>query len=269
MCGIDAKREQRWNVYAIALLAFTLVSMLSLYALLSGCRARCRSTRPTAPRCRPWGAWNVAVSFVTNTNWQWYSGELTMSHLTQMLGLTVQNFVSAAVGIVVVIAIIRGIIRTRTRKLGNFWVDLVRTHGAHPAAAVAGVRRRADVAGRHPEPPRRHHRATTDRHHDAASPSRRSPAARSPRRRRSSSSARTAAGSTTPTRRTRSRTRTAITNILEIYALLLIPFALVVTFGRMVKDKRQTRVLLAVMARILVVMSAFADVRRTERQPGT
>ena len=75
----------------------------------------------------PWGAWNVAVSFVTNTNWQWYSGEVTMSHLTQMIGFTVQNFVSAAAGMAIVIGLIRGITRTRTRNLGNFWVDLTRT----------------------------------------------------------------------------------------------------------------------------------------------
>ena len=73
------------------------------------------------------GAFNVAVSFMTNTNWQWYSGELTMSHLTQMSGLAVQNFVSAAAGMAIAVAIIRGIIRRGRRTLGNFWVDLVRS----------------------------------------------------------------------------------------------------------------------------------------------
>ena len=87
----------------------------------------------------PWGAWNVAVSFVTNTNWQWYSGEQTMSHLTQMIGLTVQNFVSAAAGIVISVALIRGLIRTRTRRLGNFWVGSGAHDDPRPAAAGAAV----------------------------------------------------------------------------------------------------------------------------------
>ena len=75
----------------------------------------------------PMGAFNAAISFVTNTNWQWYSGEVAMSHLTQMVGLTVQNFVSAAAGMAIVIGLIRGITRTRSRTIGNFWVDLTRT----------------------------------------------------------------------------------------------------------------------------------------------
>src|SRR5205814_10520975 len=73
------------------------------------------------------GAWNTAVSFVTNTNWQWYSGESTMGHLVQMAGLAVQNFVSAAVGIAVAVALVRGFARRQTDQLGNFWVDLTRT----------------------------------------------------------------------------------------------------------------------------------------------
>src|SRR5215831_5540832 len=78
------------------------------------------------PNVMPSGAWNTAVSFVTNTNWQWYSGESTMGHLVQMAGLAVQNFVSAAVGISVAVALVRGFARKQTDQLGNFWVDLVR-----------------------------------------------------------------------------------------------------------------------------------------------
>ena len=126
VCGVDHKREQRWNVYALSLVAFSLVSLLMLYGL-----QRLQGSLPFNPTGRagvtPWGAWNVAVSFVTNTNWQWYSGEVAMSHLTQMVGLTVQNFVSAAAGMAIVVGLIRGITRTRTRNLGNFWVDLTRT----------------------------------------------------------------------------------------------------------------------------------------------
>ena len=78
------------------------------------------------PAVAEFGAFNTAVSFMTNTNWQWYSGELTMSHLSQMLAFTVQNFVSAAAGMAIAVAIIRGIMRRRGRTLGNFWVDLTR-----------------------------------------------------------------------------------------------------------------------------------------------
>ncbi len=102
VCGIDERREQRWNVYAISLLAFSLVSVLVLYVLHAA--AGLAAVQPDRPgSCQPLGAFNAAISFVTNTNWQWYSGELTISHLTQMLGLTVQNFVSAAAGMAVVV----------------------------------------------------------------------------------------------------------------------------------------------------------------------
>eukprot|EP01041_Mallomonas_annulata_P021345 gene21345-41375_t len=127
VCRVDAHREQRWNVYASSLLAFSLVSMLGLYAVL-----RLQGTLPFNPTgsdgVSATGAFNIAVSFVTNTNWQWYSGEVAMSHLSQMVGLAVQNFVSAGVGFAVIVAMIRGITRTRhrSRTLGNFWVDLVR-----------------------------------------------------------------------------------------------------------------------------------------------
>jgi K+-transporting ATPase ATPase A chain len=78
------------------------------------------------PAVNPAGAWNTAVSFTTNTNWQWYSGESTMGHLVQMAGLAVQNFASAAIGIAVAVALVRGFARGQTGQLGNFWVDLVR-----------------------------------------------------------------------------------------------------------------------------------------------
>ena len=90
--GIDERREQRWNVYALSLLAFSVVSVLALYGL-----QRAQGVLGFNPTDRgsvsPWGAFNTAISFVTNTNWQWYSGEVTMSYLTQMVGLAVQNFV--------------------------------------------------------------------------------------------------------------------------------------------------------------------------------
>jgi K+-transporting ATPase ATPase A chain len=123
--GVDPDREQRWTIYALALLAFSLLSVLFLYVL-----QRVQEHLPFNPThvkgVPSLLALNTAVSFLTNTNWQNYSGETTMSHLTQMSGLAVQNFVSAAVGLAVVVALIRGLTRHRAGTIGNFWVDLTR-----------------------------------------------------------------------------------------------------------------------------------------------
>ncbi len=125
LCGVDPHSEQRWPAYFGSLIAFSLLSVLGLYTL-----QRVQQWLPLAYGMEPVApdqAFNTAVSFTTNTNWQSYSGEAAMSQLTQMAGLAVQNFVSAAVGISVAIALVRGLARTRTGHLGNFWVDLVRT----------------------------------------------------------------------------------------------------------------------------------------------
>jgi K+-transporting ATPase ATPase A chain len=122
--GVDPKADQRWPVYARSLLAFSAVSVLGLYALL-----RLQPHLPLSlgfPGVAPDQAFNTAASFVTNTNWQSYSGESTMGHLAQMAGLAVQNFASAAVGMAVAVALIRGFIRSRTDQVGNFWIDLTR-----------------------------------------------------------------------------------------------------------------------------------------------
>ena len=125
LAGVDPREEQSWLGYALALLAFNLAGVLLLYAL-----QRLQDGLPLNPAgmaaVPPELAFNTAVSFVTNTNWQNYGGETTMSHLTQMVGLTVQNFVSAATGIAVAVAVIRGFARVSVRKIGNFWVDLTR-----------------------------------------------------------------------------------------------------------------------------------------------
>ncbi|GAA3761552.1 potassium-transporting ATPase subunit KdpA [Plantactinospora mayteni] len=124
LIGVDAKAEQSWGTYARSVLAFSLISLLFLYAFL---RLQDRLWLSLGFDAVPDHiAWNTAVSFVTNTNWQAYSGESTMGHLVQMAGLAVQNFVSAAVGIAVAVALVRGFARSRTDQLGNFWVDLVR-----------------------------------------------------------------------------------------------------------------------------------------------
>ena len=124
--GVTPESEQRWTVYARSVLAFSAVSVLGLYLLQRVQDALFLNPTGVAD-VPPALAFNTAVSFVTNTNWQNYGGESTMSHLTQMSGLAVQNFVSAAVGLAVAIALVRGITRRRSETIGNFWVDLTRS----------------------------------------------------------------------------------------------------------------------------------------------
>lgn len=126
MIGADPDSEQTWGAYARSVLAFSAVSILFLFVvqLVQG-RLPLHLHDPATPMT-PALAWNTAVSFVTNTNWQAYSGESTQGHLVQMAGLAVQNFVSAAVGMAVAVAFVRGLARRDTSELGNFWVDLVR-----------------------------------------------------------------------------------------------------------------------------------------------
>ncbi|MDT7730184.1 MAG: potassium-transporting ATPase potassium-binding subunit [Mycobacterium sp.] len=126
LIGADPKSEQSWGAYARSLLAFSAISILFLFIfqLVQG-KLPLHLNDPATPMT-PALAWNTAVSFITNTNWQAYSGESTQGHLVQMAGLAVQNFASAAVGMAVAIALVRGFARRRTGDLGNFWVDLVR-----------------------------------------------------------------------------------------------------------------------------------------------
>jgi len=124
--GANPEAEQGWGAYARSVLAFSAVSILVLFALQLGQGRLLLHLNAPATEMTPALAWNTAVSFVTNTNWQAYSGESTQGHLVQMAGLTVQNFVSAAVGMAVAVALVRGFARRRAGELGNFWVDLVR-----------------------------------------------------------------------------------------------------------------------------------------------
>ncbi|RZL84654.1 MAG: potassium-transporting ATPase subunit KdpA [Rhodococcus sp. (in: high G+C Gram-positive bacteria)] len=126
LIGADPEGEQAWPVYARSVLAFSAVSILFLFGFALLQQHLPLHLPDPATEMTPALAWNTAVSFVTNTNWQAYSGESTMGHLVQMAGLGVQNFVSAAVGMAVAMALVRGFVRRRTGNLGNFWVDLVR-----------------------------------------------------------------------------------------------------------------------------------------------
>ena len=142
---VNAEREMRWTEYAVAMLLFSVVSMLVLYLI-----QRLQGVLPFNPQHLPGvdsaaftgSSFNTAASFTTNTNWQSYVPEVTMSYLTQMAGLAYHNFVSAAVGIALAVAFIRGIARREMETIGNFWVDMTRA-AALGAAAVLHRRRAA------------------------------------------------------------------------------------------------------------------------------
>jgi K+-transporting ATPase ATPase A chain len=140
ICRIDPKREMGWKSYLLAILGFSVVGFAYLYTLL-----RTQAYLPFNPQhfgnLPPDLAWNTAISFLTNTNWQFYSGESTMSYLTQMAGLGWHMFVSAGAGIAIAVAVIRGFVRTDTKSLGNFWVDLTRTllYVLVPISIVGGL----------------------------------------------------------------------------------------------------------------------------------
>lgn len=126
LCGVRSDEEMNWKTYALAMLLFNFAGLLAVYAL-----QRLQNLLPLNPQnfgaVTPDSAFNTAISFASNTNWQGYGGETTMSYLTQMLGLTVQNFVSAAAGMATLVALIRGLARRTAETIGNFWVDLTRT----------------------------------------------------------------------------------------------------------------------------------------------
>src|SRR5499433_3431775 len=126
LCGVRAEEEMGWKTYAIAMLLFNLFGFLAVYAL-----QRLQGVLPLNPQgfgaVTPDSSFNTATSFATNTNWQGYGGETTMSYLTQMLALAVQNFASAATGMAVLVAFIRGLARQTVQTIGNFWVDLTRS----------------------------------------------------------------------------------------------------------------------------------------------
>ena len=140
IAGVDPKEEMSWQRYLGSVMLFNVAGLLLVYGI-----QRLQSFLPGNPEgfgpVDPWVAWNTAVSFATNTNWQAYGGESSLSLLTQMLALTTQNFVSAAVGIAVLFALVRGFVRRTTRTLGSFWVDLTRSvlHVLTPLAVVLAL----------------------------------------------------------------------------------------------------------------------------------
>jgi K+-transporting ATPase ATPase A chain len=239
LCGIDQEADMRWSVYARSVLAFSLISVLFLYLIERTQHWLFLSVGMA--NVNPVTAWNTAASFTTNTNWQNYSGESAMSYLTQMSGLAVQNFVSAGVGLVVAIAMIRGFTRSRTDKLGNFWVDLTRgvIRLLLPLAVIGAL---ILVAGGAIENFASYHTITTlsGAHQTIVG----GPVASQEviKELGNNGGGFFNANSAHPF-----ENPNPFTNIFEIFLILLIPFSLPRAFGKMVGSNRQGYALVAVM----------------------
>ena len=246
VAGVDPAREQDWYGYAIAMIVFSVAGFLSLYAL-----QRLQNFLPLNPRgfdaVPPDLAFNTSDSFITNTNWQNYGGETTMSHLTQMLGLTVHNFVSAATGLAMAFALVRGFARSSATTVGNFWVDMTRVtlYILLPIAVVFAL---VLVALGVPQTLAGAVDATTLE--GAKQTISIGPVASQEiiKELGTNGGGFFNANSAHPF-----ENPNAWSNIVEIWALLLIPITSVLAFGRIVGDIRQGRAILAAMAVFLIV----------------
>ena len=212
VCGVNEREEQHWTAYAISVLLFSIAGFIVLYAL-----QRLQAVLPFNPAemsaVEQSSSVNTAVSFVTNTNWQGYGGESTMSYLTQMAGLTTQNFVSAAAGIAIAIALVRGLARRSAQTIGNFWVDLTRCvlYVLLPLAIVVAL---VLIICGVPQTLSAFFNANSA--HPLENPG-------------------------------------ALSNLLEMWAILAISAALTYTFGRMVGSQRQGWAIFAVMGILFLV----------------
>jgi K+-transporting ATPase ATPase A chain len=258
--GVNAQREMSWKGYALSMLAFNLAGILLLYLL-----QRVQGVFPSGPSdigaVRPDLAFNTAVSFTTNTNWQNYGGETTMKYVTQMLGMTVQNFLSAATGMSVAIALVRGFSRKTMGTLGNFWVDMTRSvlYVLLPLSIVVGVVLLSQGVVQTFQDSRQATliQATTDTNGVAVTSQGIAvgPIASqmSIKHLGNNGGGFLNANSSHPF-----ENPTPFSNFMEMLSILLIPASLTYTFGRMVRNKRQGWAVFAVMMIVLVGMIAAA-----------
>jgi len=287
LCGVDPGEEMSWKQYAIALLLFNVLGAVIVYGL-----QRLQLFLPLNPQkfgaVSPDSSFNTAVSFITNTNWQGYSGESTMGYLVQMAGLAVQNFLSAATGLVVAIALIRGFVRHTVTTIGNFWVDITRStlYVLLPLAAVLALVLVSQGVIQN-----------FDAYKDATTVEKLT--YQNPKTDANGNPVKDAAGNpVTETATTQTQTLpmgpvasqesikelgtngggfynansahpyespTPLTNFLEMLAIFVIPFALTYTFGKMVGDTRQGWVILGAM---LILFVSLVMVAYTSEQHG-
>jgi K+-transporting ATPase ATPase A chain len=249
LCGIDPAAQMSWKQYALCLLLFNALGALALYAL-----QRWQAWLPLNPQrfpgVSPGSSFNTAVSFITNTNWQGYSGESAMSYLTQMAGLTVQNFLSAASGMVVAIALIRGLARHSCATIGNLWVDMTRAvlYILLPLALLLALLLVSQGVIQNFSP---YKNVTTLEARAQTLPMGPVASQESIKELGTNGGGFFNANSAHPY-----ENPSALTNLLEMLAILVIPAGLTYTFGRMVGDTRQGWAVLAAMALLFVALLA-------------
>ncbi|MCW2649941.1 MAG: potassium-transporting ATPase potassium-binding subunit [Mycobacterium sp.] len=252
LIGANPDSEQTWGAYARSMLAFSAVSVVFLFVFqLVQDKLPLHLHNPATPMT-PALAWNTAVSFITNTNWQAYSGESTDGHLVQMAGLAVQNFASAAVGMAVAIAVVRGFTRRHTGELGNFWVDLLRgvTRILLPVSIIAAI---ALIAGGAIQNFHLHDQVVTTLG-GAQQTITGGPVASQEAIKEFGTNG---GGFYNANSAHPFENPTTWTNWLEIFLLLAIAFSLPRTFGRMVGSKKQGYAIAAVMASLAFISVAF------------
>lgn len=246
IAGVDPNSEQSWVKYMLALLAFNFAGFVILFAILLF-----QQYLPLNPQHLPGQEWtlafNTAVSFVTNTNWQSYSGEASLSYLSQMVGLTVQNFVSAATGLAVLVALCRGISRRSTKTLGNFWADMTRAtlYGLLPLCLVLAV---FLVWQGVPQTFAHYVNAVTMQGVDQVIPLGPAASQIAIKQLGTNGGGFFGANSAHPF-----ENPTAWSNLFELASIILIPVALVFTFGHYVKDLRQSRAIMACMLALFLI----------------
>jgi len=251
LCGVDSGQQMGWAQYAIALLLFNAFGGLILYGL-----QRLQAWLPFNPQhmaaVSPDSSFNTAVSFITNTNWQGYSGESTMGYLVQMAGLTVQNFLSAATGIAVAVALVRGFARHSAIAIGNFWADITRAtlYVLLPLAVVLALILAGNGVIQNLSA---YQDVTTVEAQTQTLPMGPVASQESIKELGTNGGGFFNGNSAHPY-----ENPTPFTNLLEMLAILVIPFGLTYTFGRMVGDTRQGWVLLAAMLVLLVPMIVLA-----------
>ncbi|MGB0129205.1 MAG: potassium-transporting ATPase subunit KdpA [Rhodocyclaceae bacterium] len=279
LAGVDPLDDMPWRRYATAVLAFSAIGLLAAYGL-----QRLQGFLPLNPQglgaVSPDSAFNTAISFVTNTNWQGYGGESTMSYLTQMLALTVQNFVSAATGIAVLAAFVRGLIRKQENGLGNFWVDLTRTtlyvllplsfvlalflvsqgvvQNLRPAVEVPLVQSTEVIIPANDGQPEKREVIATQQLPQG-------PAASQVAIKQLGTNG---GGFFNVNSAHPYENPAPLANFVEMLAILLIPAALCFSYGHMVGDKRQGWAIYAAMSLIFIVLAAGAIAAEEHGIPG-
>jgi potassium-transporting ATPase potassium-binding subunit len=241
-CGIDPQREMGWAEYALAAIAFSLVTTLAAYAILRTQQWHGHFFNPQHfPNLDPWLAWNTAVSFVTTTDWQFYGGENTMSYLSQMAALAWLNFVAGAIGLAAGVAVIRGFARQTSATLGNFWVDCVRSlfYVLLPLCAVFGLLYASQGIPQNFS----HYLAATDAQGFTQSITGGPIASQeAPKLLGGNGGGFVGANSASP-----NENPDGISNLLELVAIWLIPAAFPLLFGQMIGNPRAGRALLTAM----------------------